>query len=127
MTQSFRDKLKERKNPVHVEVPLRKVIISDEDYLKKLINGDYAHLFPESNSCCEIVIKTLCPKDFKRNDIVIFLSFGCIKIFSCKKAENSLLKDSYIIQGERYKIRKPLEEIETDIQDKQYLVIRREA
>ena len=45
MTKSFRDRLKEIDNPPFVKVPLREVIISEEDFLKKLKKGAYKHLF----------------------------------------------------------------------------------
>jgi hypothetical protein len=75
------------------------------------------------------MVLELYPKDFKCGDIIIFLSFGCIEISSCEKDPNvefNVLKDSYVIKGDKYEISNVHKKITTSIQDKQYLVIRKE-
>jgi hypothetical protein len=59
MNKSFRDRLKEIDNPPFVKVPLREVIISEEDFLKKLKKGAYKHLFNGGEICTNVSIPKL--------------------------------------------------------------------
>jgi hypothetical protein len=69
-------------------------------------------------------IITIKPVDFQPGDVVIFLSFGCICIRTVEKFDSKFFNDSFRITGIKHEIGREPVEINTDIQEKQYIVIR---